>query len=80
MVGETRDKPTMQFVTPKLSFMYYDYNVEGNWVIIDNNTVISPNMLIKISITDTTDTIFSLNIIPQEKIDLISNYFIIGKV
>lgn len=80
LVGETRDKPTMQFVTPKLSFMYYDYNVEGNWVIIDNNTVISPNMLIKISITDTTDTIFSLNIIPQEKIDLISNYFIIGKV
>lgn len=80
LVGETRDKPTMQFVTPKLSFMYYDYNIEGNWVLIDNNTIISPNMLIKILITDTLDTIFSLNGIPQEKIDLISNYFIIGKV
>lgn len=79
LIGETRDKPTMQFITPKLSFMYYDYNIEGNWVMIDNSTIISPNMLIKISITDIIDTIFSLNLIPQEKIDLISNYFIIGK-
>jgi len=79
LTGETIDKPTMQFITPKLSFSYYDYAVEGNWIIIDNNTNILPNMLIKMLITDISNTIFSLNRIPQEKIDLISNYFIIGK-
>lgn len=78
LVGETKEILTQEFLTPKITLMYYDNTANNNWIFINDTTQLKTNMFIKASVVDSSDTIFSKNRIPTEKINLYDNYFVIG--